>query len=94
MRSRGLLLTPEETAPPPELQLAEAARARAWVPEESLIEQLPLRAPETIGALVLDLADSAPEPVMLPPRAPLSMTASTPAYMGMRLLRRRASAAP
>jgi membrane glycosyltransferase len=106
LRARGLLLTPEETAPPPELELAEAVRARAQAPEisseistpvstqVSMIEQQPLRAPETIGALVLDLADGEPEPVMVPPHSPLSMTAGAPAYMGARLLRRRASAAP
>jgi membrane glycosyltransferase len=36
LRRHGLLLTPEETAPPPELLAAEAARARAETPARLL----------------------------------------------------------
>jgi membrane glycosyltransferase len=95
LRQRGLLLTPEETATPPELLAAEAARKRAAGGEQSLIDQQPLRAPATIGALVIDLgAGEVPEAVMVPPRAPLSMTAGAPTYLNvLRLPRRRASAA-
>jgi membrane glycosyltransferase len=84
LRRRGLLLTPEETAPPPELAAAAAARARSSAPTP-LLEQRPVDAPESVTINF----------VMAPPRAPLAMSASAPAYMHvLKLPRRRISAAP
>jgi membrane glycosyltransferase len=91
LRNRGLLLTPEETAPPPELVAAEAARARRAKP------QAPERpeGPVVLAPAVLRLEP--PQPIqltMVPSRAPLPMTASAPAYMHVwKLPRRRVSAA-
>jgi membrane glycosyltransferase len=84
LRRRGLLLTPEETSPPPELVAAEQARERAHAPVP-LLEQQPTDAPSTVA---IDL-------MMVPPRAPLPMLASAPTYVHVwKLPRRRVSAAP
>ncbi|HWW19231.1 MAG TPA: glucans biosynthesis glucosyltransferase MdoH, partial [Steroidobacteraceae bacterium] len=65
LRRHGLLLTPEETSPPPELVAAERARERAHAPL-ALLEPQPINAPDTVAINL----------VMLPPRAPLPMIAS------------------
>jgi membrane glycosyltransferase len=84
LRRRGLLLTPEETSPPPELAAAERARARASAPI-LLLEQQPTDAPDSVAINL----------VMVPPRAPLPMIASAPSYLHVwKLPRRRVSAAP
>jgi membrane glycosyltransferase len=84
LRRHGLLLTPEETSPPPELLAAEAARARAETPVR-LLEQQPVNAPDTVAINL----------VMVPPRAPMPMIASAPTYVHvLKLPRRRVSAAP
>ena len=84
LRRHGLLLTPEETAPPPELVAAEAARARVHAPIP-LLEQQPTDAPDKVAVNL----------VTVPPRAPLAMIASAPTYLQvLKLPRRRASAAP
>jgi membrane glycosyltransferase len=84
LRRRGLLLTPEETSPPPELVAAEQARTRAHAPIP-LLEQQPVDAPDSVAINV----------IMVPPRAPLSMLASAPTYVHVwKLPRRRVSAAP
>jgi membrane glycosyltransferase len=93
LRNRGLLLTPEETAPPPELVAAEAARARRAQPPVPLIEQQPSLAeiPDGVGISVKPNLTV----TMVPPRAPLPMSASAPAYLQVwKLPRRRISAAP
>jgi membrane glycosyltransferase len=91
LRKRGLLLTPEETSPPPELVAAEAARARRAQPPMPVLEQQPSIAavPNGLGISV------ALTGTMVPPRAPLPMIASAPAYLQVwKLPRRRVSAAP
>jgi membrane glycosyltransferase len=83
-RRHGLLLTPEETSPPPELVAAEQARERAHTPTP-LLEQQPINAPDTVAINL----------VMVPPRAPMGMHASAPTYVHVwKLPRRRVSAAP
>jgi membrane glycosyltransferase len=86
LRKRGLLLTPEETSPPPELAAAEAARARHAQPQVPVLEQQAIAAPDSMA---IKLA-------MVPPRAPLPMIASAPAYVNVwkRQPRRRVSASP
>ena len=93
LRRRGLLLTPEETSPPPELAAAAAARirnARAEAavdapPEIPMLQQQRLETTDEIAIKVL----------MEPPRVPLPMIASAPAYVHVwKLPRRRVSAAP
>jgi membrane glycosyltransferase len=84
LRRHGLLLTPEETSPPPELVAAERARARAHAPIPQL-EQQPTNAPDSVAINV----------IMVPPRVPLAMIASAPAYVHVwKLPRRRVSATP
>jgi membrane glycosyltransferase len=98
LRDRGLLLTPEETAPPPELAAAAAARARraqpltAAAPRPSSIAMVP-------DAVAINMPISAVETannltaIMVPPPAPLPMSASAPAYLQVwKLPRRRVSA--
>jgi membrane glycosyltransferase len=84
LRRHGLLLTPEETSPPPELLAAERARERIHAPTP-LLEQQPINAPDTVAINLM----------MVPPRAPMAMIASAPTYVHVwKLPRRRVSAAP
>jgi membrane glycosyltransferase len=87
LRRRGLLLTPEETSPPPELAAAEAARTRnaqAQAPVEQRPETVTLREQQ------LQVTNEfAIKVLMEPPRVPLPMTASAPAYVQVWKLPRR-----
>jgi membrane glycosyltransferase len=84
LRRRGLLLTPEESSMPAELAAASAARERIHR-ERPLLEQQPIDAPDTVAINLVEV----------PPRAPLAMIASAPAYVQVwKLPRRRISAAP
>jgi membrane glycosyltransferase len=84
LRERGYLLTPEESAPPPELVIAAAARDRNEHRTPPQLEHQPPAGVEFVNATVVT-------PIMVPDRAPLTMRATPAEYMmSLRLSRRDA----